>query len=108
MKADTDTLDKLLADDCTIIRGDGSFSTKAQEIGNVKSGTLKTTRSDIQDWKIRIYGNTAVVTTLSAFKGTTPSGTPYSGTNRSTRVWVKQKGNWKLVSFQATRVPSGS
>ena len=104
MKADTDTLDKLLADDCTIIRGDGSFSTKAQEIGNVKSGTLKTTRSDLQDLKIRIYGNTAVVTTLIAFKGTTPSGTPYSGTNRVTRVWVKQNGNWKLVSFQSTRV----
>jgi uncharacterized protein (TIGR02246 family) len=104
MKADTNSLEKLLADDCTIIRGDGSFSTKAQEIANVKSGSLKTARTDIQDLKIRVYGHTAIATALSTFKGTTPSGTPVSSTLRSTRVWVKQKGTWKLVSFQATRL----
>jgi ketosteroid isomerase-like protein len=108
MKADTNSLEILLADDYTGIRGDGTLSTKAQEIGNVKSGTLKTDKSDIKDLKIRVYGHTAVVTALTFFKGTTPSGTPFSGTTRSTRVWVKQKGNWNLVSFQATRVPSGS
>jgi uncharacterized protein (TIGR02246 family) len=104
MKADTNSLEILLADDCTIIRGDGSFSTKAQEIANVKSGSLKTARTDIQDLKIRVYGHTAIATALSTFKGTTPSGTPVSSTLRSTRVWVKQKGTWKLVSFQATRL----
>jgi len=104
MKEDTNSLEKLLADDCTIIRGDGSFSTKAQEIANVKSGSLKTASTDIQDLKIRVYGHTAVATVLGSFKGTTPSGTPFSGTTRSTRVWVKQKGTWKLVSFQSTRV----
>jgi hypothetical protein len=41
MKADTNSLEKLLADDYTSIRGDGSLSTKAQEIANLKSGTLK-------------------------------------------------------------------
>jgi len=104
MKEDTNSLEKLLADDCTIIRGDGSFSTKAQEIANVKSGSLKTASTDIQDLKIRVYGNTAVATMLVFFKGTTPSGSPVNSNVRNTRVWVKQQGNWKLVSFQATRV----
>ncbi len=104
LKADTNSLQTLLAEDCIIIRGDGSLSTKAQEIENVKAGTLKIERIDVQDSQIRVYGHTAIATTLNSFKGTTPSGNTVSTTIRNTRVWVKQKGNWKLVSMQATRV----
>jgi uncharacterized protein (TIGR02246 family) len=104
IKADTNSLEKLLADDCIIIRGDGSLSTKTQEIENIKAGAVKTERIDLQDLKIRVYGHTAIATALSTFKGTTPSGTPVSSTLRNTRIWVKQKGNWKLVSMQATRL----
>ena len=103
IKADINSLENLLADDCIIIRGDGSLSTKTQEIENIKAGAVKTERIDLQDLKIRVYGHTAIATALSTFKGTTPSGTPVSSL-RSTRVWVKQKGTWKLVSFQATRL----
>ncbi len=34
----------------------------------------------------------------------TINGKPYSGDVRATRVWVRQKNNWKLVTHQATRV----
>jgi len=61
----------------------------------------------VRDSKIRVYGDTAVVTSLLFFKGTT-SGKPFSGDVRSTRVWVKQKGNWKCVAFQVTRVAAAS
>ena len=103
MKADTNSLEKLLADDYMAIRSDGALSTKAQEIENVKSSTLKYERDDIQDLNIRVYGHTAIATKLVFFKGTV-SGKPLTSTNRVTRVWVKQQGNWKCVSFQSTRV----
>jgi hypothetical protein len=102
-KADTNSLEKLLADDYTAIHGDGSLVTKAQEIESLKSGALKYETSDVQDLKIRVYGHTAVTTSLASFKGVT-SGKPRSGTNRSTRVWVKQNGAWRSVAFQTTRV----
>ncbi|MGA2963901.1 MAG: nuclear transport factor 2 family protein [Candidatus Korobacteraceae bacterium] len=108
MKADTNSLEKLLADDFTAIHSDGTFFTKAQEIESVKSGTLKWDKVDVQDLKIRVYGNTAITTMQTSFKGSAPSGNPYKGTNRSTRVWVKQQGEWKCVSYQVTRVPSAS
>ena len=53
--------------------------------------------------KIRIYGNTAVVNALASVK-TTVNGKPYTGDVRNTRVWVKDRGTWKLVVFQTTRV----
>ena len=100
---DSDSLQKLMADDFTAIRSDGSLSTKAQEIEHIKSGALTHEKSDIQDVKIRVYGNTAVATVRSFFKGTV-NGKPLSSTVRVTRVWLKQKGNWKCVALQSTRV----
>jgi ketosteroid isomerase-like protein len=103
LKADTNSLEKLLADDFTSIHTNGALFTKAQEIENVKSGAIKWDKSDVQELKIRVYGHTAVATMLVSFKGTI-SGNSYSGTNRATRVWVKQNGTWKCVSYQVTRV----
>jgi uncharacterized protein (TIGR02246 family) len=100
---DSDSLQKLMADDFTAIRSDGSLSTKAQEIEHIKSGALTHEKSDIQDVKIRVYGNTAVAMVRSYFKGTV-NGKPLSSTVRVTRVWVKQKGDWKCVALQSTRV----
>jgi len=107
LKVDTNALEKLLADDYTGIRGDGLLLTKAQEIERLKSGAINYDKYDVQELKIRIYRHTAVATGMTYFNGIT-NGKPFGGTTLTTRVWVKQKGNWKLVSFQATRVPSAS
>lgn len=107
LKGDANSYEKLLADDYTAIRGDGKLTTKAQEIENFKSGATKDESLDVRDQKIRVYGDTAVVTALFSFKGTV-NGKPVSGDFRTTRVWVKQDGNWKLVAFQGTRVTPAS
>jgi hypothetical protein len=103
LKADTNSLEKLLADDYTGVRGDGSVLTKAQEIEKYKSGAIKYETNEIKDLKIRVYGHTAVSTSLSSSKNIR-DGKEHIGTTRSTRVWVKQKGEWKCVAFQTTRV----
>ena len=106
-KADTGFMEKHLADGFTAIHSDGKLSAKAQEIENVKSGAIKWESVDVHERKIRVYGDTAVVIALASSKGTL-SGKPYSGDFRSTTFWVKQKGNWKVVAFQSTRVPPAS
>jgi hypothetical protein len=103
LKGDGNALEKLYADDYTAIRGDGSLITKAQEIEKMKSGNLKWETNEIKDLKIRVYGSTAITTDLSFVKNIR-DGKPRIGTNRTTRIWVKQKGNWKCVLYQSTRV----
>ena len=103
LKADTDFLDKVLADGYTAVRGDGSVLTKAQLIEGYKSGSIKYEAIDIKDLQIKVYGHTAVSTTLG-FSKNIRNGKPYSGTTRTTTVWVKQKGSWKCVAYQTTRV----
>jgi len=103
LKGDTSFLEKVLADDYTGVRGDGSVLTKAQEIEKYKSGAIKYETNDVQDLKIRVYGHTAVSTSLSSSKNIR-DGQQHIGTTRSIRVWVKQKGTWKCVAYQTTRV----
>ena len=106
-KTDTAFMEKHLADEFTAIHSDGKSTTKDQEIDNLKSSNLKWDSVDVQDKKIRVYGDTATVIMLATSKGTI-SGKPYSGDFRTTQVWVKNKGDWKMVAFQSTRVASAS
>jgi len=103
LKADTNSYEKLLADDYTGIYSNGRLYTKAQDIEDLKSGALKYESIDLREIKIRAYGDTAVAVSLVSTKGTF-NGKSFSADFRLTRVWVKQKGNWKSVAFQATRV----
>lgn len=103
LKADTSYFEKNYADDATIIHGNGKLFTKAEEIADLKSGSLKYESIDTRERKIHVYGHTAVVSFLLSFKGAV-SGKPYSGDLRRAVVWVKQNGNWKIVAYQVTRV----
>jgi len=49
-----------------------------------------------------------VVTSLAELKGSAADG-EFSGSFRYTRVYVRDAhGNWKIVSFEASRIPDGS
>jgi len=103
VKADINALEKLFADDYLGIHGDGSVLTKAQEIEGFKTGAIKYEKVDLQAVKVRVYGNTAVIVALASITNTR-FGVQRTGSNRTTRVWVRQGGNWKCVSYQTTRV----
>lgn len=105
LKADANSFEKFLADDYAAVHGDGTLSTKAEEVANLRSGALKYEALDPRESKIRVYGNTAVVSSVLSIKGTV-HGKAYSGDVRTTRVWVKEKGNWKSVLLQVTRIPT--
>jgi uncharacterized protein (TIGR02246 family) len=103
MKGDIGTMEKLYADNAMIIHSDGVRSTKAQELANIKSGSQKYSSATLENQTIRIYGDTAVVNNFSSSKATV-GGKPVIGKTNATRVWVKQKGTWKLVLFHVMRV----
>ncbi len=104
LKADTGFFEKNYADDATIVHGNGKLFTKAEEIADLKSGSLKYESVDVRETKVHVFGDTAVVAFLLSFTGTL-SGKPFSGVElRRTVVWAKQNGNWKIVLYQVTRL----
>ena len=105
LKGDAGFYEKYYAEDATIVHGNGKLFTKAQEIVDLKSGSLKYESINTKERTIRVYGDTAVVNLLITFKGSL-AGQPFPPIDlRRTVVWNKQAGNWKVVAWQVTRVP---
>jgi len=99
LESDTRVLKKYFADDVRIVHGDGKLITKAEEIENFTSGASSSNPSRFVNKK---YGDMAVADLLASVKHADHEKL-VSGDVRNIRVWVKQKGNWKVVSFQITR-----
>ncbi|HVJ08959.1 MAG TPA: nuclear transport factor 2 family protein [Acidisarcina sp.] len=96
-------MDKLLADDYIAITANGTIETKAQVLASRKAGTMRITRMDMSDTKVRIYGDTAVVTSRAEINGSNGA-SDISGHYRYTRVYNYRLGKWKIVSFEASRM----
>jgi len=103
VKGDVATLEKQTSDDYTIINVFGRMSDKSQMVNAFKSGQTKLTSNDLSDVKVRVYGNTGVVTGKADVKGTL-AGKDINGQVMFTRVYVKKGGSWQSVAFQQTLV----
>lgn len=104
LKGDASANERYLADTYVYTGPDGSVENKAQAIANLKSGDLKLQSASLDDAKVHIYGDTAIVTYNSLDKGTF-KGKDISGKTRWMDVFVKQKGSWRVVATQGTMLP---
>jgi ketosteroid isomerase-like protein len=96
-------VDRLLADDYLGISANGTLETKADELTRRRSGTLHITQLELSDIKVRIYGDTAVVTSKAELVGK-DGDRDISGRYRYTRVYSNRMGQWRIVSFEASRI----
>ena len=103
VKGDVSTLEALTSDDYMLINANGQVSDKATTMSNIKTGVIKLTSNEVSDLKVRLYGDTAVVTGKSSAKGTI-GGRELKGPVMFTRVYVKKDGKWKSVAFQQTPI----
>jgi ketosteroid isomerase-like protein len=97
-------LDHLLADDYLGITANGTLETKADALAIRRSGTVKISSLQPKDTKIHVYGDTAVVTSRVDLTGTSGD-RDISGLYHYTRVYNLRDGQWKVVSFEASRLP---
>ncbi len=99
-------LDHLLADDYLGVTANGTLETKADLLAMRRSGTMRFSELTLSDLKVRVYGDTAVVTSRAELSGTN-GGTDISGHYRYTRVYNRRQGQWRIVSFEASRIDDG-
>jgi ketosteroid isomerase-like protein len=103
LESDTVALDRLWADDHIFTNPLGVVQTKAQRLAEMKSGRRKIESFSIADVQVRVYDNTAVVTSRATLKGQR-RGQDISGQYRGINVYVKNQGRWQGVAAQATRI----
>jgi hypothetical protein len=105
---DAAALDRILAEDWIGIDFEGTVLTKSQALEGLASdsGSLETTV--LRDMKVRIYGNTAIITGSDTEKSEY-HGKDSSGKYLWTDVFVLRNGLWQAVSSQSTKLtePSG-
>ena len=105
-RADTEkdaaALDRILADDWIGIDFEGTVLTKPEALKDIGADSASLESTVLSDMKVRIYGNTAIVT------GTDTEKSEYHGKDSSgkylwTDVFVFRNGRWQAVSSQSTR-----
>jgi ketosteroid isomerase-like protein len=97
VKSNTSANDRYMSSDLVFTAPDGEMLDKARLNADLKSGALKMQSSTFNDMRVRIHGDTAIVTYGTTDKGTY-KGKDISGQFRWTDVFVMHNGNWQLVA----------
>jgi ketosteroid isomerase-like protein len=103
VKGDAAALEKLVDDDWMIVGPEGNVITKPAFLDVVKSGALTHSTMELDETRVRVYGDTAIVTARAVTTGTY-QGRPFTTRERSTDVFVRQHGHWKYVLTQLTTI----
>jgi hypothetical protein len=103
-RGDASFFEKFLSDDYTGVGATGHTSTKDRTVEFVRSGKLKFETWKINDRKIRIFGDAAVITQEEQYTNAYSGATDISGTYRVTLILVKtENGQWQELVWQSTK-----
>jgi len=96
-------IDTLLADEFVVTYGDGSRGDRAKELGLALDDRQQVDSSQLDEFIVKVFGNTAVVWFTQHLVGPV-KGKPVAVDYRYMDVWVNRDGRWKCVASQSTRV----
>jgi ketosteroid isomerase-like protein len=107
-KKDVAALDRLLNDDFVFIAANGSISDKKKFLADVKAEDQPSSAPQpnltYEDFRVRVYGKTAIVNYVLLLAGKDKDGKDYANRFRMSVLWVKQRKDWRMSNFHATRV----
>jgi len=98
---DVETMDDILADDFVLITGRGKAYTKSDLLDDARRRTTIYEHQEDSQQKVRVWGDTAVVTALLWLKGTS-DGKPFERKLWFSDVYVRTAKGWRYVFGQAS------
>jgi len=101
---DLEGIGRLVADDWMIVDPDGEIVDRTRFFEVIKSGALTHDMMESEELRVRVYGESAVVTAVTRTKGKF-MGQEFSTQERATDVFVKRDGRWQCVLTHLTRIP---
>ena len=105
VEEDVATFDRLFADDFTHTSQSGRFRTKAEWMKEKEQGKSEYLSFDTDSMQVRLLGDAAVVTGAADASWRELGGVS-SGRFRYLRVWSRRGGDWQVVAFQSTTIPT--
>ena len=104
VRNDLEDIGRLVTDDWIIIDPNGEIVDRERFFEIIKSGALTHDMMESEDFRVRVYGDSAVVTGVTRTKGKF-MGQEFSTQERATDVFVKRDGRWQCVLTHLTRFP---
>jgi hypothetical protein len=95
--------DRMLAADYVFIGSDGSVTSKSDVVKDMQSRDLVWESVAVKDMRVRVYGDTAVVTGRFFGKGRY-KGSILDERQRFTSVWIKRSGRWQGISEHGSKL----
>ena len=105
-RKDLATLDRLMADEYLLTDPLGNVRSKAESLAALAADEVSFESTQSDGVKVRINGDTAVVTGRSTFRGRY-KGWSMAGQYQYTDVLVKRRGQWKAVGSHITALGTG-
>ncbi len=96
-------LGRIEADEITYTDPDGAVMTKTQDLEDVKSGAFVAASFVVDEMKVNVYGDAAVITGRSTIKAQY-KGKDGSGQFRWTDTWIRRAGLWQCVASHASKI----
>jgi ketosteroid isomerase-like protein len=97
LNRDSRALDAMIGSNFVNTEWDGEVSDKAKFLADIKDPQFKTTSLTIQDLKVDMYGDAAIVAGIYHTKGIY-EGKPYEHFGRFTDTWVFTEGRWQCAA----------
>jgi len=99
---DAETMARILADDFVLVTGRGKTFTKQDLLEEARKKTTIYEHQEELEQKVRVWGDTAVVTALLWIKGTDTEGKTSERKLWFSDTYVKTAAGWKYVFGQAS------
>lgn len=96
--ADTTRIERVLAPDFSGIGRRGDVLSRPETLEHIRSGQFKFEAATSPEPRIRVYGQTAVISGQAKDALSTTSSNQVS----YTEIWVRRQGRWQAVSWQTT------
>jgi ketosteroid isomerase-like protein len=105
LRGDAKALDQLWADDLFVTVPDMPVMNKEESLAISKAGKMKFDIYKTSDLRIKVYGNSAVVTG-QLVRIRDASSTKFEDDWRFTKVYVRRGGRWQVVAWHGSHVGS--
>jgi ketosteroid isomerase-like protein len=105
LKGDVAAIQELLADDYVSVSAlTGTTGTKEDSINNYKSGRLKYETLDASEVEVHVYGPSTALVIGKIFAKGKLNDKEFSGSYRSSRLFLKRGGKWQIAALQSTKI----
>ena len=103
LDADTRVLAEVVSEELTYVSSTGTLMTRPEVFAAFEAGTMQIQRMECDAVSTRLYGDTGIVL-YEADTRMRNGDQVIEGMTRSTTVYVRERGNWRMVAQHQSRL----